>query len=70
LDGKSALVKNFFKPYHRSVQHLFHGFSGLQDTSPVSLTNYPANFMEIDEIDAKHCDGKLRNIFLKIKIFD
>jgi len=27
----------------------------------VSLTNYPANFVEIDEIflDAEHCDGKL-----------
>jgi len=25
----------------------------------VSLRNYPANFMEIDGIDAGHCDGKL-----------
>jgi len=25
----------------------------------MSLKNYPANFMEIDEIDAEHCDGKL-----------
>jgi len=24
-----------------------------------SLTNYPANFMKIDEMDAEHCDGKL-----------
>jgi len=29
----------------------------------VSLTNYAANFMEIDEIDAEHCDGKLEEHF-------
>jgi len=29
----------------------------------VSLKNYPANFMEIDEIDAEHCDGILLGTF-------
>jgi len=32
-------------------------------SSSVSLTNYPANFMEIDGIDAEHCDGKLKEHF-------
>ena len=66
LDGKTALVKNFHfeenvpKVYHRSVQHLFDRFSrNLQDTLSVSHTNYPAKFMEIDEIDVEHCDSKL-----------
>jgi len=34
-----------------------------QNTLSVSLTNYPANFIEIDEIDAEHCNGKLQKYF-------
>jgi len=62
--GKQTLVKNFnfeenvLKVYRRRVQHLY-----LQDTSSVSLTNYAANFMEIDRIDAEHYDGKLYKHF-------
>ena len=49
---------------HRSVQHLLPRFSwNLQGTLSVSVTNYPVNFMEIDEIDAEHCDGKLQKHF-------
>ena len=75
LDGKIALVKSFNfeenvpKVYHHSVQHLFHRFSFscnlMQDTLSVSLTNYPANFMEIDGIDAEHCDGFTSFILLR-----
>jgi len=36
-------------------------------TLSVSLTNYLENFMEIDEIDAEHCDGEL---YERFPIFD
>jgi len=35
------------------------------------IKSYPANFMEIDEIETEHYNGiNFSNIFLKIKIFD
>ena len=56
--------ENVLKVYHCSIQPLFHRFScNFQDTLSLSLANYPA--MEIDEIDAEHCDGKLQKNFFQ-----
>jgi len=66
LDGETALVRNINfeenvpEVYHRIVQGLFHRFLwNLQDTLSISLTKYPANFMEIDQIDPEQCERKL-----------
>jgi len=72
---KQFLVKNFNS--EENVREFtiamfsiyFIDLHEMQGTLSVSLTNYPANFMEIDGIDAEYCVVNSRNIFRKIEIF-